>query len=164
MRTAKEWMSKSMRMRPSPTSSGMVIDEITDGKRIGQLLASEIHGHQRGNLGLVAVTDADPDVEPTETGAYAFAVTFDGQADREPSTASRFAAVYIYPEHVQVVFTRGGSTALAAADRYGLSSGSEPAAAQPSVGDVVVVGNGGEVKAALRVFRAVADEILEDAG
>jgi len=50
----------------------MVEDRITDGKRIGQLLASELTGLQRGPLGAVSVVDADADVEPTDTGAFAY--------------------------------------------------------------------------------------------
>jgi hypothetical protein len=57
----------------------MVEDRITDGKRIGQLLASELTGLERGPLGAVSVVDADPDVEPTETGAFAYRIEADGQ-------------------------------------------------------------------------------------
>jgi hypothetical protein len=57
----------------------MVEDRITDGKRIGQLFASELTGLERGVLGTVSVTDADPDVEPTAEGAHAFGVEADGE-------------------------------------------------------------------------------------
>jgi len=56
----------------------MVEDRITDGKRIGQLFASELTGLERGPLGAVSVADADPDVEPTAEGAFAFSVVADG--------------------------------------------------------------------------------------
>ncbi|GAA0518059.1 hypothetical protein SAMN04488066_1198 [Halorubrum aquaticum] len=49
----------------------MVEDRLTDGVRIGQLLASEVTG-DRGRLRGLDVTDADPDVEPTADGALAF--------------------------------------------------------------------------------------------
>lgn len=55
----------------------MVTDRITDGKRIGQLLASELTGLERGPLGAVAVVDADPDVEPEDTGAFAYRIEAD---------------------------------------------------------------------------------------
>ncbi|MDS0283629.1 hypothetical protein [Haloarcula onubensis] len=58
----------------------MVEDRITDGKRIGQLFASELTGLERGPLGAVSVEDAEPDVEPTPAGAFAFRVAADGQA------------------------------------------------------------------------------------
>jgi hypothetical protein len=57
----------------------MVEDRITDGKRIGQLFASELTGLERGPLGAVSVVDADPDVEPTSQGAFAFRVAADGE-------------------------------------------------------------------------------------
>ena len=57
----------------------MVKDRITDGKRIGQLLASELTGLERGPLGAVAVVDADPDVEPEATGAFAYRIEADGE-------------------------------------------------------------------------------------
>lgn len=57
----------------------MVTERITDGKRIGQLFASELTGLERGPLGAVSVEDADPDVEPTADGALAFRVAADGE-------------------------------------------------------------------------------------
>ncbi|KAA9398218.1 hypothetical protein Har1130_04830 [Haloarcula sp. CBA1130] len=55
----------------------MVKDRIADGRRIGQLLASELTGLQRGPLSDVAVVDADRDVDPTPEGAFAYRVTAD---------------------------------------------------------------------------------------
>ncbi|MDS0259408.1 hypothetical protein NDI56_08390 [Haloarcula sp. S1CR25-12] len=57
----------------------MVEDRITDGKRIGQLLASELTGLERGPLGAVSVVDADPDVEPTDDGAFAYRIEAEGE-------------------------------------------------------------------------------------
>ncbi|MFC7020253.1 MULTISPECIES: hypothetical protein [Haloarcula] len=54
----------------------MVGDRVTDGRRIGQLLASELTGLKRGPLADVRVVDADPDVEPTADGAFAYAVEY----------------------------------------------------------------------------------------
>jgi len=56
----------------------MVEDRITDGKRIGQLFASELTGLE-GPLGAVSVEDAEPDVEPTAEGAFAFRVAAEGE-------------------------------------------------------------------------------------
>jgi len=69
----------------------MVEDRITDGKRIGQLLASELSGREQGALGRLAVTDADPDATPTASGTAAFSVTADGQ---------RLATAELYPDAV----------------------------------------------------------------
>ncbi|MBX0294900.1 hypothetical protein [Haloarcula nitratireducens] len=58
----------------------MVEDRITDGRRIAQLLASELTGLERGPLGDVSVVDADRDVEPTADGAFAFGIETDGRS------------------------------------------------------------------------------------
>jgi len=63
----------------------MVEERITDGKRIGQLFASELTGLERGPLGAVSVEDAEPDVEPTAEGALAFRVA---AADETVGTVS----------------------------------------------------------------------------
>ena len=49
----------------------MVEDRLTDGKRIAQFVASEVEGHEELPL---SVADADPDVEPTEDGAFAYRI------------------------------------------------------------------------------------------
>ena len=69
----------------------MVEDRITDGKRIGQLFASELTGLERGPLGAVSVEDAEPDVEPAAEGAYAFRVAADGQVLGTVSVTERTA-------------------------------------------------------------------------
>jgi hypothetical protein len=71
----------------------MVERRVTDGKRIGQLLASELTGLQTGVLADVSVVDADPDATPSEAGTEAYRVTHDGAA---------VASVLLYPEHVTV--------------------------------------------------------------
>ena len=60
----------------------MVVDEITDGRRIAQLLSSEVHGRESGSLGRLSVVDADRDVEPTEFGAFAYGIDLgDGSSE-----------------------------------------------------------------------------------
>ncbi|MBV0924863.1 hypothetical protein KTS45_11705 [Halomicroarcula limicola] len=58
----------------------MVEDRTTDGRRIAQLLASELTGLERGPLRDVSVVDADRDVEPTADGAFAFGIEIDGRS------------------------------------------------------------------------------------
>ncbi|KOX91915.1 hypothetical protein [Haloarcula rubripromontorii] len=72
----------------------MVKDRITDGRRIGQLLASELTGLQRGPLADVSVVDADRDVEPTPDGAFAYRVTTDD---------TEVAVVEVTPETARLV-------------------------------------------------------------
>ncbi len=69
----------------------MVADRITDGKRIGQLFASELTGLERGPLGAVSVEDAEPDVEPTAEGARAFRVAADDEVLGTVSVTERTA-------------------------------------------------------------------------
>lgn len=57
----------------------MVKTRITDGKRIGQLFSSELTGQKRGPLSTVSVEDAEPDVEPTAEGAFAFRIVAAGE-------------------------------------------------------------------------------------
>jgi len=60
----------------------MADERLTDGLRIGQLLASEITGNE-GRLRALALTDADPDVEPTPDGALAYRVVRGGEGKVE---------------------------------------------------------------------------------
>ncbi|WP_178917905.1 hypothetical protein [Natronomonas gomsonensis] len=132
----------------------MVEDETTDGTRIAQLLSSEIHGHERGSLGLLSVVDADPDVDPEEFGAFAYGVAF--ETDDE---SRRIAEVYVHPDRARVEFLAGVETAAEAADREGLRV--RPKAVDPPR-TLVFVESGAEVKRALRVVRTVADQLREE--
>jgi len=74
----------------------MVEDRITDGKRIAQLLSSELSGRTRGALADVAVVDADPDSEPSPSGTDAYGIA---AGDR------RIGAVVLYPDAVECELT-----------------------------------------------------------
>ncbi len=123
----------------------MARDRIADGKRIGQLLSSEIHGHERGSLGRVAVVDADTDVEPTAEGAFAYRV--------ESDDGGSIGAAYVHPDRLRMEFETDPETAAEAAGEAGLRV--RPKAVEPPR-TIVFVESGAEVKAALRVVRAVA--------
>lgn len=71
----------------------MVEDRITDGKRIAQLLASELTGLEGPPLDRVEVVDATPDAEPTPEGVEAYGVALDGD---------RIGTVTTYPASVTV--------------------------------------------------------------
>lgn len=79
----------------------MVKDSISDGRRIGQLLASELTGLQRGPLSGVSVVDADRDVEPTPVGAFAYRVTADD---------TEVAVVEVTPETARLVLEQAPAT------------------------------------------------------
>ena len=112
----------------------MVEDRVTDGKRIGQLLASELSGREDGSLGRVALADADPDAEPSPDGRLAYRVS----VDEDP-----VARVTLYPESVTVVVTAGVDSVATRAREEGLDASVEDGRA------VVRVESGAAVKRAL---------------
>ncbi|MFB6123681.1 MAG: hypothetical protein ABEJ78_09520 [Haloferacaceae archaeon] len=119
----------------------MVEDALADGKRIAQLLASEIEGHET-SLADLSVTDADPDVAPTADGAFAYAVVRDGD---------RVAEVTVYPDHARVAFLTGRAAVTEAAESEGLR-------VDPAVDDdgtLVYVETGAQAKRVVRAFEAL---------
>ena len=106
----------------------MVEDTVTDGKRIAQLLSSELTGLHR-----VAVTDADSDAMPADGGTLAYRISVD---------ESVFAAVQMYPEYIHVEFESA------------LEETEIPAELQTDDPQVLTVTSGAEVKRAVDVIRA----------
>ncbi|WP_144921495.1 hypothetical protein [Halorubrum salsamenti] len=147
----------------------MVDERLTDGVRIGQLLASEISGDE-GRLRDLTLSDADPDVEPTADGALAYGVVRGGEGseaeDRGPEDL--VAEVYVQPDRVRIEFVAGSGEADAdgasdrpknaadAADDAGLRV--RPKAVSPPR-TLVFVEDGAQVKRALSAFEAVVDAI-----
>jgi hypothetical protein len=130
----------------------MVERRLSDGTRIAQLLASEIQG-LGGPMEPAAVVDADPDVEPTVDGAFAYAVAVDSSSDGDGSP-ERIAEVFVHPERVRVEFTVGQQRAAAVAAEGELRV--RPKASQPPR-TLVFVEDGAEVKRAVRAFEAVVE-------
>ena len=85
----------------------MVEDRVTDGKRIAQLLASELSGRSDGLLGDVELVDADRDADPSPNGTHAYGVTY---------RDDRVAAVSLYPSAAELV-VRSATRAVAEAAR-----------------------------------------------
>jgi hypothetical protein len=75
----------------------MVEDTVTDGKRIAQLLASELTGLDEGLLEDISVADADPDAVPTDAGTEAYTLV----AGDDP-----IGTVSMFPEYATVTFER----------------------------------------------------------
>ncbi|WP_336036585.1 hypothetical protein [Halobacterium yunchengense] len=123
----------------------MVEDRITDGTRIAQLLSSEVTGHGDDPYGRLAVTNADPDVEPTTDGAHAYDVALDGE---------RLAAVYVQPDRVRVEVFDGLAAARREAGERGLRA--RPVGGRPPR-LLVFVPDGAKTKRALDVLGAAAD-------
>lgn len=124
----------------------MVEDRIADGRRIGQLLASEIRGRERGPLGRLAVVDVR-DVEGDASGQFAFGV--DARTD---AGDRRVADVYVHEDRARVEFREAPGAAADAGREAGLRT--RPRAADPPR-TAVFVADGVEAKRALSVFGAV---------
>lgn len=127
----------------------MARDTTTDGTRIGQLLSSEIHGHERGPIGHLAIVDADTDVEPAADGAFAYGIDIAEMAD------GRIASAYVHPDRLRLEFETAVETAFKATEQAGLRS--RPKAIDPPRA-IVFVESGAEVKSAVDVLVAVANE------
>lgn len=115
----------------------MVKDRITDGKRIGQLLASELSGRESEPLGTVSVTNAEPDVTPTEAGAFAFDIEADGTA---------IGTVSITPETARLALDSVGDIE----DRFG-SERDDVTVERDGDGTIVVAHSGAAVKVVVDV-------------
>ncbi|ELZ41693.1 hypothetical protein C471_05521 [Halorubrum saccharovorum DSM 1137] len=150
----------------------MVADRLTDGVRIGQLLASEVSGNE-GRLRDLALADADPDVEPTADGALAYRVVRGGEGgagDGDEADRDLVAEAYVQPDRLRIEFVAGAggeaaardaddapglpAVAADAAEREGLRV--RPKAVRPPR-TLVFVEDGAQVKRALPVFEAVVD-------
>ncbi len=132
----------------------MVDDRVTDGRRIAQLLAAEVRGHERGPLAALSVADV-ADIAGSVDGERAYRLvrpTADGEAT--------VGAAYVHPERVRLVVRARPERAAAAAEDAGLG-------VRPAGGDaprtLVFVESGAAVKRATDVLRAVL-EGLDDAG
>lgn len=112
----------------------MVEDRVTDGRRIAELLASELDGRSDGPLESVAVVNAAPDVEPGEGRNRAYDVAVSG------STA---ATVFVRPERVRI------ETSLEKGDVDRRTSDGLSIRQVTGAGAVVVVGCGAAVKRAV---------------
>lgn len=133
----------------------MTQDELNDGVRIAQLLASEITGG-KGRLRALDVSDADPDVEPTTDGTLAYTVRaadVDVESVREDDVV---AEVYVQPDRARVEFVVAPELAADVAQVEDLRV--RPKATRPPR-TLVFVENGAQVKWILPVFEAVLDEL-----
>ncbi|WP_331233875.1 hypothetical protein [Natronorarus salvus] len=122
----------------------MVERRIGDGRRIAELLASEVDGREDGPLSRLSLADADPEVEPTTEGALAYRIEREG----EP-----FAAVFVQPDRVRIEFQSAPDRAAEAALEAELRV--RPKAVEPPK-TLVFVENGAAVKRATDVLESVA--------
>jgi hypothetical protein len=123
----------------------MVERRVSDGKRVGQLLASELEGLSVGVLDAVSVVDADADATPSEEGTEAYRVAHDGTV---------VASVWLHPEHAAVRLH--GERAWPDSEATDRTDG--PTADETTVlkrADSLRVESGAGVKRAVDAFRAV---------
>lgn len=140
----------------------MVDDRLEDGRRIAELLASELDG-LGGALAPVAVVDADRDVTPTPDGSEAYRVAHGGDAGEAGATdaAREVAVVFVHPDRARVEFLVAPDVAAERADREGLRV--RPTASRPPR-TLVFVPDGAAVKRAVTVFEAVVAALDGDDG
>jgi hypothetical protein len=118
----------------------------TDGRRVAELLSSELHGRADGALARVTVVDAAEDVDPSVDGAFAYRVEADGEA---------LAAVHVHPDRVHLAFERLQDAAAAAAADASLRV--RPKATHPPR-TLVFVESGAAVKRAADVVAAAVGD------
>lgn len=133
----------------------MTQDELNDGVRIAQLLASEITGG-KGRLRALAVSDADPEVEPTTDGTLAYTVRAADVEVESTRDDDAIAEVYVQPDRARVEFVVAPELAADVAQVEDLRV--RPKATRPPR-TLVFVENGAQVKWILPVFEAVLDDL-----
>jgi hypothetical protein len=123
----------------------MVEERVEDGHRIAQLFASEVTGRKRGALASLAVVEADPDVEPTADGAFAYGIDCDGE---------RLADAFVQPTRACLEVRAGVDAAADAAAEADLRV--RPKAVDPPRA-LVFVESGAAVKRAVDTLVAASD-------
>ena len=127
----------------------MVRERLTDGTRIAELLASEVESGG-GVLSPLSLSDANPDVDPTPDGAFAYRVV--RPAARETGDDPTTAEVFVYPDCACVEFASRPAIAATAASESSLRVQSN---LESSSRTYVFVESGAQVKRARDVFEAV---------
>lgn len=138
----------------------MVREELTDGRRIAELLASEIDGRKGGPLGRLTVTNPDREVEGTPDGERAYDVRRlradrDPRREPAPEEAGRlFAQVFVHEDRARIELRDGLDAAAERAAELDLRV--RPKAIEPPR-TLVFVEQGAAVKRAVDVLEAAAD-------
>ncbi|WP_440010259.1 hypothetical protein [Halomicrococcus sp. SG-WS-1] len=127
----------------------MVEDRVTDGRRIAELLASELDGREDGALEALAVVNADRDVEPTEDGALAYEVE---RRDADDEDGELLGGVYVHPDRIHVELREDVEDVAQAAREAGLRT--RPKAVRPPR-VLVFVESGAEVKRFANAFEHI---------
>lgn len=124
----------------------MSIDRVRDGHRLAQLLASELTSGATPDA--LAVSDADPDIEPTTAGTLAYRV-------RDTAADTHIATVFVHPKRVRVEFRAFPERVAATADEAALRVRQKAAVAPQTV---VFIEDGAEVKRVLPAFEVALED------
>ena len=130
----------------------MVEERVTDGRRIAELLASEVEGRV-GALASLTVGNADRDAEPSVDGTHAYDVVRENE-DADGDAGATVASAYLQPERVRLELSAAPERALADARERGLRA--RPRAGE-SPATLVFVESGAATKRAADLLGAVAD-------
>lgn len=122
----------------------MVTERVTDGRRIGELLSSELTARADGPLSSLSVVDADTDAEASESGTFAYAI-----AHEEDET--RIAEAFVHPDRLRLEFQSELDAVSSAASEVNLRV--RPTDSPPQV--LVFLADGAAVKRALAVINTV---------
>ncbi|QSG15235.1 hypothetical protein [Halapricum desulfuricans] len=120
----------------------MVEERITDGKRIAELLSSELSARETGALAPVSVIDADRDATPSNDGTPAYGIAIGG---------TNVGTVALFPEYARVTLSVGVEAVVKAAGKAGVPARREDGTA------VLQVESGAAVKPATDVIAAAVE-------
>ena len=143
----------------------MVEDSVADGRRIAELLASEVDGRVDGVLDGLAVVNPDRSVEGTPDGERAYDVeravegSWEDARTRHAPDESRgelLAEVYVHEDRARIEFREGRDAAAEAASERGLRV--RPKAVEPPK-TLVFVESGAEVKRAVDAVEAAVEAL-----
>jgi hypothetical protein len=143
----------------------MVDAERRDGRRIAELLASEIDGRASGPLAALTVTNPDRSVEGTVDGERAYDIRVlrgDRDSRRVPEPEEEgdlFAQVFVHSDRIRAAFSIAPDASKQAAEAAGLRV--RPKATRPPQ-TLVFVERAADVKRASDVFEETAGSLAED--
>lgn len=129
----------------------MTNDRITDGRRIAELLASEVSARTDGPLSGLSLVDVRSDAEGSEIGAFAYGI--------DVGEETRLADVFIHDDRARLEF-RSGLDSVPAAGEEGKLRVRPKAVEPPRV--LVFVESGAAVKRALDVISAAAETARDE--
>lgn len=121
----------------------MTDERVDNGRRIAELLASEVTARADGPLSHLDLVDVNSEIDGSETGAFAYAITLD--------ETTRLAEVFVHPDRVRLEFCAGVDSVSAVAEKANLRV--RPKAVEPPR-VLVFIEDGGEIKRALDVISA----------